>query len=498
MSESSIGQTLLGATYVVCFVAIYIGTIVFARRASFVVDYTRAGAHTYSATQYICASMHTGRLDPRYVIDRLENRHQAKLPELGINTGRIYSEARRAVRRRTTFAAISLVVPIWMIAILVSSVADFHRNDFSLFALLKHLSLPLLLMTLIGFVHAVEVNAYLRRRIIPLADPFDNDTKQNVSIYGGFLPFAGYGDDQDGWSLALDVTKAPGERSVAPRAFEPIELLDHVTRALEANVDLGDASDRLFIHGARIRDNPLFLHDATSMPNTALSPKLMRARIGMQDKDGGRHYRVFSTAFGHGHLFLTYFFRAVVVGNKLFIELQCFMLMPINIHYTELNELPVRRGLLYHLGLLARELAMSPLSWIDGLRILGTELSRLQTTLAHAVFGDPRDKLKMRQQTYNYGHSQSLRESLTARFYSSYFQKLDRDMIDKTCQHVIVNSIIDFLDARGISTEDIRERRVEIFNNGLIVHGGVVNAHQLVVGQKASIRNMQRKLAKAL
>ena len=456
-----------------------------------------AGIHLFSPTQYISASLHTGHIDPQTVIDRLEDRHKARLPELGLNTARVLTEAKRARLRSNLFSVLALVVAFAFAFPLVALVRALEGGDGGLRGTLPWLlAMPLAAMLLLGIAEELAVNRYLRTRIVPTVDPPDDTTKQNVVIYGGFSPFAGYGGDLEGWSFVIDASRPPEGHAAKPQRFDLVDLLNHVSKQLEANVVLGDSYDKLFVHGRRIRDEKLFLHDATAIPNTVIAGSIMKSRVGLPD-DAVRHYRLFSVPFSNGHLALTCFFRATLVGDSLFFELSCFVLSPVKAEYTTLNDLPVRRGLRYAAGLVVRHALAAPLAWLRGPFFLLGRLARLRSFLAEAVFGDPEDKLKRRQPTYNYGHFNSLREIWASGLFHSYYQKLDQDMIYKSCQHVIVDAIVDFLSSKGINTEEIKARGNVIFNAGVMISGGVVNAQQIAVGDKATVKNAFRNFRKA-
>lgn len=471
-------------------VFVVVGLLLFVRKKPTPeASYAGAAVHVHTPTQYICASLHTGHIDPQATIDRVEDRHKAKLPELGLNMGRILFEARQARRRRAAFSLAALVVTGWLAFALIDHLASFEAmsDDAWIESLATLLIEPLLLMTLIGFIEVIVINRYLKRHILGLTDAPDDDTKQNVVVFGGFSPFAGYGGDLDNWSFTVDASKPANEHAPKPKSFAQVELLDHVSRELEQNVVLGDSQDRLFVNGRRIRGQKLFMFDATSMPNTAISPEVMRTRIGRPDQDA-RHYRVFSVPFANGHLHLTYFIRATMVGDNLFIECRCFLLSPLKPQYTELNELPVQRGFVYHFSQLWKQFLMSWFTWLRGPALVLFVVARLRHKLSCALFGDPQDKAKKRQETYNYGQSTSLREGWASFLYHTYFQLLDKDMISKTCQHIIINGIVDFLESKGVATDDIKERRTQIFNSGVIVSGGVVNTQQMAVGKGARVK----------
>ena len=452
--------------------------------------YGGAGIEIYSPTQYVCAALHAGYLSPHELIDYLQSRHKAKLPELGLNMARILSEAKKARRRDAFFSIAALIVTFWIVAIVASllpgfvGVADLqYLEQPSLVPLLG----PLLVIAVLGVIETLAVNQYLRSSILPLNDAPDVDPQQNVIIYGGFSPFASYGQDLEGWSMTLDVSKPHVEHAGKPASFQQAELLDFLTKQLEANVVLGDSFDQLFVNGQRIRGQKIFLYDNKAMPNTAVSAQMMASAIGKPSTEA-RHYRVFSVPYAHGHVHLTLFLRSTMVGNNIFIESRCFILPPLRAELTELNQLPTKRGFRYHALLVLARLTLAPFVWLRGPAYVAASASKLWKKLVHKIFGDPEDKAKARDETYNYGQPTSLRASWASPNFHTYFQWLDRDMINKSCQHIILNSLVDFFAGKGIDTSDIKERRTQIFNSGVIVSGGVVNTHQLAVGTGATAK----------
>lgn len=452
--------------------------------------YSGAGIEIYSPTQYICAALHTGYLNPREMLEYLQNRHKARLPELGLNVARILSEAKKARRRDAAFSIAALIVTLWIAVLLASllpdlgSLADLQNHEPpSPLTLLG----PFLIMAALGVFEALAVNQYLRNSILPLNDAPDLDSQQNVIIYGGFSPFASYGLDLDGWSMTLDTSKPHAEHAGKPQSFRQPELLDFLTKELEASVVLGDSFDKLFVNGQRIRGQKIFLYDNKAMPNTAVSAQVMASMIGKPSTET-RHYRVFTVPYAHGHVHLTFFLRSTMVGDNVFIESRCFILPPLRAELTELNQLPTKRGFRYHARLILARLALAPFAWLRGPAYVASSGSRICKHLVHKIFGDPEDKAKARDETYNYGQHTSFRASWASPDFHTYFQWLDRDMLNKSCQHIILNSLVEFFESKGIDTSDIKERRTQIFNSGVIVSGGVVNTHQLAVGTGATAK----------
>lgn len=440
----------------------------------------------YSVTQNISAAIHLGEIEPQLVIDRLDDRHKARLPELGVDTKHLLEEAKLARIRDAIFALLLLIPALWITSLLF----EFHligEGEFTVVEYILQFIYPLLMVAAIGFIKTLVVNNHLRIKVVNLVENAHNIPLQNVVIFGGFSPFAGYGLDLDGWSFTIDSTKQKDVGSVLI-PFSQIELLNHISKMLHKNIVQSTIDDKLFANGRYIRNNNIFLPNIKASPTSSAGSDVIEEKIGSFDQDA-RHYRVLSVPLANGEIFLTYFLRSTMLGDNLFIESRCFLLPPIKAELTQLVHLPEWSGLSYYSGVFLARLMASPVSWLAGPLHVFMLLGRIKTTISWALFGHPEDKLKVRDETYNYGNETSLRESWAAKSYQTYFQMLDKDMASKTCQHIIINSIVDFLEAKGIATDDIKERRTQIFNSGVIVSGGTVTAQTLAVGSGASVKS---------
>lgn len=446
----------------------------------------------YSVTKNIAAATHLGQIDPQLVIDRLEDRHKARLPEVGLDTQMLLAEAKSARMRNGIFASLMLIPTIWIISLIF----EYHLIDEGEKSLEEYLLAylkPAILIAALGFVKTIVVNSYLRNNLVNSKDTPDDLTRHNAIIFGGFSPFAGYGIDLDGWSFTIDTHK-PKIDGVAPLDIDQQDFLNHISSVLAKNITAGSIQDKLFVNGLRIRENKQFLSDIKATPTTNIEPSAVEAKIASPEQDA-RHYRLLSIPLSYGQLFLTFFFRSSMLGGNLFVESRSFLLPPIKPELTELIHLPSRRGFPYCSRLFLSKLLLSPVGWLPGPYFVLSMLGKVQSNIVWALFGHPEDKLKTRTETYNYGHAFSLREEWASKTYQTYFQMVDKDMATKTCQHLIINAIVDYLDAKGIATDDIKERRTQIFNSGVIVSGGTVNAQQLAVGAGATVKS---KLSDAL
>ena len=99
----------------------------------------------------------------------------------------------------------------------------------------------------------------------------------------------------------------------------------------------------------------------------------------------------------------------------------------------------------------------------------------------------------MENLTFNYGALQSVREIGMENNWQVYFQKLDYQMNSKIVQQQFIDSLIKFLDDRGYETADIKDRGNQIFNNGVMISGGSIQAESLAVGQGAQAKKHEGK-----
>ncbi|CAB3804292.1 hypothetical protein LMG28614_06001 [Paraburkholderia ultramafica] len=442
----------------------------------------------YSVTQNICAALHLGRLIPQEVIDRLEDRHRANLPEFGIDKATVLLEAKCARVRDEIFDLILLIPAFWIVLTILNF--DFHNTDSFLLRAILTFSPPIFLAALIETIKVLVINNHLRRKvarsITHAEQPEDGSSVHNVIIFGGFSPFAGYGVDLDGWSFVIDSEK-PKNDDDRTHQFEQIELLNCVSEVIRKTLISATITDKIFVDGRRIRSNRMLLPAITASPKVWIDPDVIRAKIGQPDQEA-LHYRVISIQLADEQMLLTYFLRSTMLGSNLFIESRCFLLPPIKPEFAELVNLPCWHGPQYYCRVYAQKLLGSLLILLGGSIFLLGIVRRSRIWLSERIFGHPEDKRKVRDESYNYGNPKSLRESWGAENWNAYFQMLEKDMAAKTCQYVIVNSIVDFLDAKGIATDDIKERRTQIFNSGLIISGGTVTAEQVAVGSGASVK----------
>jgi len=305
---------------------------------------------------------------------------------------------------------------------------------------------------------------------------------QNFFVYGGFMPFIGAGGDLGGWSVAIALDK-PKETFGSCSPIQPFEI-GEVYEAIDSALDSLDVQgvekkDCFFASGTDVRGNPDLLPNIYGRPVQHLEASIA-ARYLYHDDEKVRHYRTYRIIDWGGELALSYYIRTSRRGKNLFVETRRFILTPLDYKYRAIDRM-VPMGWQENLGTVVASAIVGPIMtlvspfWVFG------EISRLFHELTSQEDRHRREQIEKNPQ-YNYGATTSLRQALSSGVYAHYFQKMDGDLYNKLFEREVLDSLIEFLDARGIDTSDLRERQTTILNTGVMVQGGDVNAESLSVG----------------
>jgi hypothetical protein len=304
----------------------------------------------------------------------------------------------------------------------------------------------------------------------------------NLVVYSGFNPFSSAGFDLDGWSFVLDLRKGAerlGQRA-EPTAFDATEIYDAVTDNL-VKLDIAGFSvdDRVFVHGSDIRDDRALLPDIVGRPATDVTPEAL-AGLVQSPTHRIRHYRSFRVLDWRGELVVTLFLRLSIANGRLFAELSRFVLPPLRPEYRRIDGIDQEITLKQVAGIVRRSLAMTFPLGLRSTTAVVRPLLRLQQQAK-------RERQVKRDYFYDYGSRPTALDRARSTDYTRYFQKLDKEMYVKLFDRTVLDAIVDFLDAHGVDTTELAERRETIINHGIMVPGGSVQAHNLAVGQNAGI-----------
>ena len=304
---------------------------------------------------------------------------------------------------------------------------------------------------------------------------------QNVFAYGGFTPFVGAGYDLGGWSVAVATDKAKEVfgRSVSIEKFEAASLYRAIDMDVQRlAVSRIETNDSYFASGADLRDNRMLLPDIYGRPMQYLDAAAATPYIYADDQ-AVRHYRCYRILDWGGELAYSYYLRCSLRGNTLFVETKKFLLTPLAQAFRTIDDTVPLDGKEWVgtvvAGLVAGPflLLFAPLQAYAGVSRWFHELGDQDKARRELIDKHPR---------FNYGATNSLRQALSSGSYQHYFQKIDSDFFGKALERQILDSLVAFLESRGIDTSELRERQTTIMNSGVIVQGGDVNAESLAVG----------------
>lgn len=437
-------------------------------------------------TQYVIAAIHGRVIPPEVVIDRYEDKHRAKTIELNLDDQRIYKEAKKAKSRNTKFNFLMLFPGLYISISALELLNSYYYDIEDMFARVVP---ALLFVTIAIFIKQRYVDSYIKNIKKQNATDKSNTKEQNVIISGGYSPFVGYGIDMDSWSFTVNLKKIDNPEKTLEKV-DIKELLNTISGKIKQNIHNSNISDKLFVNGKDIRNTKLFMKTIMDKPIVEINHKDVEHLIG-KSNEYIRHYRVVTIPMWSGQVNLSIFLRFTILGDQLYAESRFFLLPPLKENFMILDNAFSKSGFSYFYSQFIVSAFKSLYTWTLGPIMLFSWLGKIQ----EAIVGDPENKLKRQNDTYNYGHTNSLRELWLTPDYQRYFQMVDNDLNYKVSQHIIVNSIVDYLESKGISTADIKERQTTILNSGVIVTGGTVNAGQMAVGKGAAFKN---KVANAM
>ncbi|HEY2116673.1 MAG TPA: hypothetical protein VGJ51_16375, partial [Candidatus Angelobacter sp.] len=218
-----------------------------------------------------------------------------------------------------------------------------------------------------------------------------------------------------------------------------------------------------------------------------------------------RHYQHIRVVNWDGELVVSAFLRLSKPGHNLFIEVNYCLVAPLSEAYHAIDSLNPFLNWSEWLNLILLSGITAAIKAIFmPLIVLGHAVSPL-----HRWHERSKAKRAVRENAaFNYGSLGSLRELASVWVYRRYFQKLDKEMSVKILERQIFDTIVHFLDAKGVDTSDLKERQTTLLNNGLVVSGsGTIQAESLAVGagsqalaskvKQGGIRLLERAMGKS-
>lgn len=456
------------------------------------IEMTSAKSHT---TRFLCASAFLLGTSYRHkVLDYLDDENRAAAPEPGVDLELVAQVCRFAEKQALKYY---LLFPAIVVAGLVLAVIS------PILLVVPMLALVLLYFYKESHARSVCASAFGRDEFDPIdvKKRFPAELKeeilgglpspdQNLIVYSQFKPFVGAGISLGGWSFAVNVQKPKedsGQHSL-PVRFPVTELYSELEQTIVgAGLEGIAVNDMFFVHGSDIRNDKALLPSAFGRPLQHLNVERANSYINGSDSRV-RHYKWVRVHDWGNELVTSYLLRCSLRGNNLFVEINRYLLTPLQQRYRRIDRM-AKRGWRDVFGLAIASLIIAPFyPWFCLFVLFGKLLHGMQNFLGGKHRGRRREINE--NPLFNYGSAAGLRESFSSDQFVHYFQKLDGDFYSKVLEREILDAIVTFLDEHNIDTSELKERQSTILNSGIIIHGGDVKAESLAVGAGAQAVKM--------
>jgi hypothetical protein len=454
-------------------------------------DLTAAGANRES-TRLIAA---TAELDARFarrvVRDVVKDDHRAVAPSFGVNLGTVLRHC-VAARGRHTARNVLLIA---LTPLLIIGLAHLSTGSGIVLALIAFAIAWVAIFSedwtarhrvaARGLTHGSYDPSYGTLELTSGANGRIGELEQaestNVVVYSGFSPFVGSGINQARWSFAVNVAKGregPDGLRATPQAFTVDELQTAVAAHLTGlRMDL-NISDRLYVDGELVRDEPRIVPDRFRRPRTSLGPNEL---VDLASEGVGRRFRCVTVSGWAGEVVYTLFVSFTRTGASLFADATACLLLPPHEGHRRVDSIEPRPFITERLRSVARAGVATIRLPLDALATLGEARPawtawRRRVGGRRAIASNPR---------YDYGALAGVREVAQSNRYRRYFQFADRDMYGKILDQEIFDAVRIFLAEHDIDTSDFEERQLAVLNYGVLVTGGRLEADSLAVGAQA-------------
>ena len=331
--------------------------------------------------------------------------------------------------------------------------------------------------------------AAVRNQFLPEDAPPPGNPADNVICYGSRQPFVGLGVHVGGWQVAVEMDREatpvlaplrPNGQAAGPANIGTGELLRAVDESVQVlSIPNLEMRFPLFVSGVDLRPSgadPEGLQ--TVLPDKLVSPKTQTdsatlARFWFQSDPRARSYRWYMITDWNGELVFSYMLRIVQRGRSISIETAQLVLPPIDVRYRKIDLLSGNRVLAW-LSAIGGAVLRSPFS------ILYSVLGAMQHLLELVGLGSRSDAAErrrvLRNPAYNYGARTSLRETMSARNFHVYFQRIDAQQYFTAIDRRVLNSLTETLQRAGIDVSSLLGQAQLIVNNST----NVVNDNRTV------------------
>ncbi|KND58318.1 hypothetical protein BVER_05201 [Candidatus Burkholderia verschuerenii] len=236
-----------------------------------------------------------------------------------------------------------------------------------------------------------------------------------------------------------------------------------------------------------MKDFTAILPDVYAVPRQVLQPET--AAGGPRDTESLRKYRWAYIVDAQQDIVVSIIFRFVVNGPTMFVEFNKFILPQLRDEFSQIERLKQWKTW-YFIVFAVASLLMGPLRCLVAIFSTYRHIGRALGIFFGASHRKRRTEIDAAA-LFDYGATDSLRQSLSSDQYKSFFQKADADFYMKSLERTFLSAVLEFLEEHNVDVGDMRDKQSVIVNSGIIVHGGDVKADTLAVGEGAKTRKTE-------
>lgn len=304
----------------------------------------------------------------------------------------------------------------------------------------------------------------------------------NVVYYSGYNPFVGSGRHVDGWSFVCSIeNKEGGEKQ--EEAISLSDLYEHVELKMRSlQIPNLNVKDMLYVRGSEIRGDIRFLPDPHLSPVSIVTDSLLNDYKEKQEENV-RYFQTVQVVGWNGDVIFTSFFRVSRNDKNLFVEAKYYALPPLKSEFYLIDELNsnIKLGTIIRMGIssILPAIIYLPLAPIRAYRS------------GMSFFNGAKDKKVLikqidENQKFDYGALESIREMAASDRLQNFFQKSDLDMHRKQIERCFTDSVVEFLEKKGIDVSEFVQRKELIVNQGITINGGEIHGDVVSVGRQTN------------
>jgi hypothetical protein len=301
----------------------------------------------------------------------------------------------------------------------------------------------------------------------------------NMTVYSGFRPFVGAGDELETTGFALRVVAKEQDpnmpllewqREFDQPPFTAVELVDHLrSRLIELSHD-GRPERR--IPGLVVTDRVFMAGTEVDMLSPYIQSSDVENVIIPQPVGPVRHYLSAQVQSWDGEVVTTVYLHVALQGRTLYLETSTWVLAPCDERFRSIDYVD-NQGKAQFMWALLRGLVQAPRVALR----CGINLARAGLESFAGSLSSKNSHGRDVETGFDYGARFSVRERGSSGLARNAFQVHDAVKYKRIIERRVVATVLDFLEGRGVDTSEFRQRATAILNQGTII--GSINNSQL-------------------